>query len=154
MLGAELKVALHEQFIQYLPAVALRIAVGRLFGSTDLELLTLEADAMVSYAFGVGGMMQIVPYLGYGQMAVHVNTAVLDETPYTVLNPADQRGGADGSLYTFPTLQWYKNRYSRWIGGVRFDIAAIELLYELDYAPTSFGTKSVLSHTVKLGFDI
>jgi hypothetical protein len=154
MLGAELKVALHEQFIEYLPAVALRIAAARLFGSTELEMLTFEADGMISYAFGIGGMVQLTPYLGYGQLAVHVNTAVLDETPYVVLDPTDQTGGPTGSLYTFPTLQWTKNRYGRWFGGLRFDVAALELLYEFEYTQTSFGSRRVVGHTIKLGFDI
>jgi hypothetical protein len=153
MLGGEVKVALHESFFPWMPALAVRLAVGRLFGASDLDLLTAEGDVVASYGFAVGGMAKVTPYLGYGQLGAQVSTSVLDLTPYVT---TDNAGGPGGSLYTFPTLNWKDNRFSRYFGGIRVNSAMIELLYELNVGIMSYGhsTKSIMSHTLTLGFDV
>ena len=152
--GAEVKTAIHESYFRYAPALTGRVAFGRLFGSTDLDMFTFEADGITSLAFGVGGMAQLTPYLGYGVMFAHVNSQVLDETPYEVRDSNDQKGGADGSLYTFPTLEWNKNQHTRIFGGLRIGIAMIELLYEFDLGTVKFNKKQLLSHSFKIGLDV
>ncbi len=156
MLGGEFKIAIHESFYRWLPSLSARIAVGRLLGSSELDLFTAEGDALASLPFGIGGMVQVTPYLGYGQLATQVNSYVIDETPYVVRDPNDQKGGADGSLYTFKTIMWNHARYQRLFGGLRVKTASLELLYELDanFLGTSFDDKRLLSHTFKIGFDI
>ncbi len=155
MLGAELKIAVHESFFRWAPALSARVAAGRLFGSSDLDIFTAEADVMTSLPFGVGGMAQVTPYLGVGQMFAHVNSYVLDETPYAVSDPDDQKGGLDGSLYNFPTLDWQDNTFPRVFGGLRINAAMIELLYEFNAGIMPFaGSKQVTSHTIKFGFDV
>jgi hypothetical protein len=153
MIGAEAKVAIHESYFRWFPSLAVRAAVGRLMGSSELDLLTLEADAVASLPFGVAGVARVTPYLGYGQMGVHANSYVLDRTPYVVLDPNDQRG-SPGSLVTYPTINWYQNLYPRYFGGLRINTAIIELLYEANVGITSFGKKQVVTHTLKLGFDV
>lgn len=154
--GGEAKVALHESFFRWLPAVAARAAFGRLLGSSELDLFTVEADVLASHAFGVGGMMQLTPYIGAGVLFAHVNSFVLDETPYAVTDPVDdQRGGRDGSLYAFATFDWRDNRLPRYFGGLRINVALIEILYEFNIGVLDFrGDKTVSSHTIKLGFDV
>ncbi len=154
--GAEAKIALHESYFRYAPAVTFRTAFGRLFGSSDLDMFTFEADGITSLAFGVGGMAQLTPYLGYGVMFAHVNSQVLDETPYEVTNPNDQKGGADGSLYTFPTLEWNKNQHMRIFGGLRISLAMVEFLYEFDVGRADFNSVhlQLISHSFKIGFDV
>jgi hypothetical protein len=155
MLGGELKLAIHESFFRWVPALTARVAVGRLFGSSDLDIFTAEGDVMTSLPFGVGGMAQITPYLGAGQLFAHVNSYVIDETPYAVNDPDDQKGGLDGSLYNFPTLNWQSNTYPRIFGGLRFNVAMIELLYEFNVGIIkSQGSKQIQSHTFKIGFDV
>jgi hypothetical protein len=157
MLGAEMKFALHDTFARYFPSLAGRLAFGRLFGSPDLDILTAEADGMMSIPFGIGGMAQVTPYVGGGVLFAHVNSYVIDETPYAVTDPlGDQKGGADGSLYNFPTLEWQDNRFPRYFGGVRLKIAMIEVLYEFNLGIMKFKDidKQLTSHSFKLGFDV
>lgn len=154
MVGAEAKVAVHEAYFRWVPSLALRAAVGRLMGSSELDLLTLEADVVASLPIGVAGVARVTPYLGYGQMGAHVNSYVLDRTPYVVLDPNDQRGGTGGSLATFETINWYDNLYPRYFGGLRVNTAILELLYEANVGVTTFGKKQVVTHTLKLGFDV
>jgi hypothetical protein len=154
MLGGEFKIALHESFVRYFPALSGRVAFGRLFGSSDLDIMTGEVDGMLSLAFGVGGMAQVTPYFGAGVMFAHVNSYVIDETPYAVTDANDQKGGADGSLYNFPTLDWQDNQYPRFFGGLRINVALIELLYEFNLGVMDFSDTQVTSHTFKIGFDV
>jgi hypothetical protein len=153
MLGVEGKVALHESYFRWVPALSARGAVGRLFGSSDLDIVTIEADILTSLPFGVGGMVQVTPYAGYGFLFAHVNSQVIDETPYEVLDPDDQKGGDDGSLYTFPTLEWSKNQHGRLVIGLRFNVAMLELLYELNLGMLGGAAGTLQSHSIKIGFD-
>lgn len=153
-LGADLKLAWHEQFFRWAPSLAGRLAFSRLFGSTDLDIITGEADALLSLPFGIGGMTQLTPFLGYGQVFVHVNSQVIDETPYDVGDPTnDQLGGARGSLYNFPTIEWQDNSHGRAVVGVRLITAFIEVLYELDYVLVD-GPANLQTHSFKLGLDV
>lgn len=158
MLGADFKIALYESYVRYFPALAVRGSFGRLIGSSDLDMFTGEVDALASFAFGVGGMAQLTPYVGVGRMFAHVNSQVLDETPYSVVDDQnDQRGGADGSLYTFPTLDWQKNQFTRVFGGLRLNVAMLTVSYALDVGLLPYGfvdTKTLFSHSFKLGFDV
>lgn len=156
MVGGDVKIAVHESYFRWVPALALRAAAGRLFGSSDIDMITTEFDTLASLPFGVGGMVQVTPYIGYGIMYAHVNSQVLDETPEEVLSATDQKGGADGSLYTFPTIDMFgndfgANQHGRFYLGVRVGVAMLELLYELN---VGFTHETLVSHSIKLGFDV
>ncbi|MBI5510651.1 MAG: hypothetical protein HY903_17980 [Deltaproteobacteria bacterium] len=152
--GVEAKVALHESYFRYAPALSFRAAGSRLFGATDFGMITVEGDAMTSLAFGVGGMAQVTPYAGYGLMYAQIDHTVIDETPYKVLDANDQQGGPSGSLYSFPTLDWNENQHSRIFGGLRINVAMLELLYEFDFGMVGFNKKQLISHSFKLGLDV
>lgn len=163
MLGVDAKIALHESYFRWVPALSLRGSVGRLFGSSDLDIVSFEGDLLASLPFGIGGMVQITPYLGYGLLWAHVNSQVLDETPYRTVDCSsgrclpdnvDQKGGADGSLYTFPTLEWSDNSHGRLFFGVRAGVAFIEVIYEIDVGFVGNEAGTLMSHSFKLGFDV
>ena len=101
----------------------------------------------------IGGMAQVTPYAGGGRMFAHVNSYVIDETPHLVTYPDDQSGGPGGSLYNFPTLDWQDNGYWRFVGGLRINVAMIELLYELNMGKLR-GGRQMPVHSIKLGFDV
>lgn len=157
MLGGEFKIALHESYYRWLPAISARIAAARLVGSSQLSLFSVEGDAIASYTVGVGGMTRLTPYMGYGQLRVNAESSVLDATPATVSDAAgDQHGGVDGSLYSFAPVHWQKNWSTRYFGGLRIKSSTIELLYEFSYSVMDFSSyhKQILSHSIKLGFDV
>ncbi|MBI3178612.1 MAG: hypothetical protein HYZ27_03065, partial [Deltaproteobacteria bacterium] len=151
MLGGEFKGALHESYFRWAPAVSFRVAFGRLFGASDLDIMSGEWDVLASMPFGLGGMVQLTPYLGYGMLYAQVNSQVIDETPYEVMDATDQKGGTDGSLYTFPTIEWQDNSYGRFFGGFRVNVAMMELIYEINLG---FADTTLQSHSIKLGFDV
>jgi hypothetical protein len=165
MLGVDGKIALHESYFRWVPAVSVRGSVSRLFGSSDLDIVAFETDLMASLPFGIGGMVQVTPFAGFGLWWAHVNSQVLDETPYRtvdcisipgrcIADNVDQKGGEDGSLYTFPTLEWNENRHSRVFFGARVTVAMMEVIYELDIGVVGGEAGTLTSHTFKLGFDV
>ncbi len=156
MMGADVKVALHESYVRYFPAIAVRASFNRMLGSEELDLFTAEADLIASLAFGVGGTVQVTPYLGFGKLFAHVNSQVLDETPYLVTDSTDQRGGQQGSLYTFPTLNWDQNDFWKVFGGARLITASFTFSYNLDIGiiPYDFvDSSALLSHSFMIGID-
>lgn len=157
MVGSDIKVALHESYVPELPAVALRASVNQLLGSTDLSIFTTQTDLLFSQAYGVGGVVQITPYLGVGQLFAHVNSQIIDETPYSTSDANDQTGGSSGSLYTFPTLEWRDNRFLKLFGGARLVASTFHASYTFDlgFLPYDFVESStVISHSFKIGFDV
>jgi hypothetical protein len=158
-LGVEYKIAWHEAFFRWLPALSTRIAFSRLFGNSDISVITGEADLLTSLPIGLGGMAQVTPYLGYGQLFAHIDSMVLDETPENVWDTQnDQKGGSrggtnSGSLYRFPTISWEKNAHGRLIIGTRLIVAFIEVLFEFNWLFMD-GPNPLQSYSIKLGFDV
>jgi hypothetical protein len=154
MLGVEYKIAWFESFWRWVPALATRVSVARLFGASDLDVITAEGDLLTSLPIGVAGTVVFTPYLGYGQLFAHLNSQVLDETPYIVRDfDKDQRGGSAGSLYNFATVPILDNAHTRLIAGLRLNIAFLELIGEVNYLLVSKGG-DLLSVSMKLGFDV
>jgi hypothetical protein len=152
MLGTDLKIAWHESYFRWVPAFATRLSAGRLFGASDLDLITAEADAILSLPIGLGGMLQLTPYFGMGVLMVHVNSQVIDETPYRVSADAEQRGGQRGSLYNFPTLDLVDNRHTRAIIGCRVISAFVSFVYEIGV--TRIDARNMQTHSIKLAIDV
>ena len=154
LLGAEAKIALHEKFTKWAPDFAARGAIGSLFGNSDMKLTTVEVDVLMSYAFGIDGVMQLTPYAGWGLVFVDVISGVIDETPYSVTDRInDQNGQESGSLYVFERLIWNENKNQRVVLGARASFAFIEVSYELDIGMNEAAQTSLLSHSIKVGFD-
>ena len=119
-----------------------------------MKLTTIEADVLASYAFGIDGVMQLTPYVGWGLVFIDVISGVIDETPYTVTDRVrDQNGQESGSLYVFERLVWNENRNQRIVAGARANFAFIEVVYELDIGLIDSTQSSLMSHSFKIGFD-
>ncbi len=154
MLGAEYKICWHESFWRWAPAFSTRIAFSRLFGSSQLSIIAGEVDALASLPIGLGGMLQVTPYVGYGQLFAHIDSMVIDATPHEVVDAQnDQKGGSNGSLYRYKTVDWDTNAHGRLILGGRLIIAFIEVLFEFNYMFMD-GPNNLTSYSMKIGFDV
>jgi hypothetical protein len=96
------KLALHEGFHDWaLPSFAVRGAVSRLLGASEVDLTSLAIDASLSKSFGIGGTVTLDPYLGAGTLLTWVRGQVIDETPN--VDASKPGNGADiNSNTTFP----------------------------------------------------
>lgn len=76
------KLALHEGFHDWaIPSLAVRGAVSRLLGTSQVDLTILSLDASVSKSFGIAGTVTLDPYLGAGALLSFVRGQVIDTTP-------------------------------------------------------------------------
>ena len=66
-IGAGLKWAITEGW-SFLPDFSVRGHVGTLIGSMDLSLINVSVDAVLSYNFGLGGVVALTPYAGYSAL--------------------------------------------------------------------------------------
>jgi len=57
-----------------LPDVAVKGAVNRVIGQTDLDMTIIGVDGSISYPFGIGGMISLEPYAGYQFLLTIVRT--------------------------------------------------------------------------------
>lgn len=76
------KLALHEGYHGDLwPSVAMRFGMSRLYGTEQLSLTVLSADALLSKRFTVGSMATMTPYAGWSRLYMLVRAQALDATP-------------------------------------------------------------------------
>ncbi len=76
------KFAIHEGFHDWpLPSFALRAAVARVFGSSQMDMTILSFDLTVSKSFGLGGKVKIDPYVGFNPLVTLTGSQVIDTTP-------------------------------------------------------------------------
>ncbi len=91
--GVGLKWALQDGYF-YIPDLAVRASINRLFASRDLDIFNVTVDVWISNQFPIVGSMTITPYVGYSMLYTYANSRVLDPTP---LNFNDNEDGASGS---------------------------------------------------------
>jgi hypothetical protein len=86
------KFALHEGYHGWpIPSLAVRGAVGRLFGIEQLDLTNASLDISISKRIGIQGTFSLAPYLGYAFLWIIPRSQVIDKTPNVAVkdNPGD-----------------------------------------------------------------
>jgi hypothetical protein len=147
--GLELRWALHEGY-HLAPDLALRAGVNHVVGNRDLNLTIVSLGAVLSRSFGVAGMVNVAPYLGYSFMMLAASSRVIDATP------SDDQDQADLKL---PGLDLTENVEQKLSVGARFlfSLFNISVQGEFEFLPkTSAGVKAfgdVMTITTKLGLN-
>ncbi len=76
------KFALHEGYHDNpFPSFAVRASVSRITGASEIDLTLINADGIISKAFGAGGTLTFEPYLGGGVMFSIARSQVVDTAP-------------------------------------------------------------------------
>ncbi len=76
------KFALHEGYHDLpIPSVAVRGAVSRMMGTTQVDLTVASVDVSLSKAFGIGGSINLEPYGGWNALFIIPRSEVIDPTP-------------------------------------------------------------------------
>jgi hypothetical protein len=77
-----MKFAIHEGMHKFpMPSIALRGAVSRPFGTSQVDMTVVSTDLSLSKSFGVGGTLKLDPYLGANLLLTIVKSQVIDTTP-------------------------------------------------------------------------
>ncbi|MSP71355.1 MAG: hypothetical protein EXR76_04030 [Myxococcales bacterium] len=141
--GGEVKWALNEG-VDALPVdFAIRGAASRTLGSTELDLTTVGVDLILGRGFGVGGQVNLAPYMAYNPVWIYARSGVLDSTPG--IDPELMGSGADGEA-TF-VLDSADQTLHRFVFGARVSTAALNLTPEIVLA------KGLQSYNVNLGLE-
>lgn len=75
------KFALHEGFLHWpTPAIAARFTGSRIVGTDQVDMTVLSFDVSISKSFGVGGVLNFTPYIGYNVLWVIADSQVIDTT--------------------------------------------------------------------------
>ncbi|MBH24719.1 MAG: hypothetical protein CMH57_09765 [Myxococcales bacterium] len=151
--GADLKWALNEGFL-YLPDFAIRLATNNVVGNPDMNLTNVGYDLTLSKAFGLAGIVNIAPYVGYNSLWVISSSRLLDvapddPTPPEII-PCD---GTDPNCveelryqpeFVFGTEIQQVNRF---FGGARFIFGYATVTLE------AAGSSDVQNYSGSVGFD-
>lgn len=139
--GGSVKWALNEAVDQFPVDLAVRGGVSHMVGSTQLSLTMVSVDAVLSRSFGVGGVVNIGPYLAYSPVLTFARSGVIDATPgtSTAVDPNDVTNsfafaGEDDVIHRF-------------VIGVRFIFGA------LVFTPEAVLTEGLQQYNAQLGID-
>ena len=142
------KFALHEGFHDWpIPSLAVRGAVSRVLGESQIDLTMVQVDSSISKSFGIAGTVTIVPYAGAAWLYIIPRGQVLDLTPecdsYSGRGcPAGNTTGANSvdlnNNAVFPSTA--NENISRWrfFGGFRLNYNVLVLT--ADFAATIAAT--------------
>ena len=148
--GLELRWALHEGY-KYAPDLGLRGSVNHMVGNRDLNLTVIGLDVVLSKGFGIGGVVNIAPYLSYSVLMLAASSRVVDATPAAEDTP--------DLNFALPFLPPGSNLQQKLTLGARvlFSMLNISVQYEREFlrdTPTgvqAFGRVGTIS--TKLGLD-
>lgn len=121
-MGADLRWALHEGY-RYFPDIGARASVNTITGAPELNLINASWDVSISNAFGIGGVTELTPYLGYQQLYTVASTRVLNAQPQDP-RPPQTLGRDDGPDLNFAPEYVFDQRThtaNRFFGGVRLN---------------------------------
>ncbi|MFZ4734662.1 MAG: hypothetical protein ACOYM9_01890 [Bradymonadia bacterium] len=79
--GGELKWSPNESVPELPVDFGLRVAANRTLGSVDLDLTTLTTDLVLSRGAGLGGVVNLTPYMAYSPLFIYARSNVVDATP-------------------------------------------------------------------------
>jgi hypothetical protein len=148
------KLALHEGYHEWpLPSLAVRGAVSRMMGESDLDLTVVSLDASAGKEVGIGGTFNFTPYGGYALLIIIPRSELIDATP--------QIGDDPNMTFVF-TDQDDILRHRLFAGArLRYSIVALTLEGQFALAGTSVdgfsgaqdGASGQLTITTSLGVD-
>jgi hypothetical protein len=159
-LGGEVKWSLFEGyrhgFRGPLPDVAVRASVTRILGESDVDMTIIGLDGSISYNFGIGGMVRLIPYMGFQYLWTIVRVEPLTyREDFVGSNPVfheEQNGKWDANGLSGPNLG-----RKRLFAGFQFGYEVLVFSLELDWglpeewkAADEYGTKTKVGHQIQI----
>lgn len=132
-LGADMKWAINEGFY-YFPDLAFRGSVNTLMGSSDLNLVTAGGDLSASKSFGIAGVMQLTPYVGYQLLYIIGSSRLLNAYPQDPRPPqfdTDTPSGPGSDTFSPEfVFQQYTTDVNRFFFGARANVWILNFVLE------------------------
>lgn len=129
--GAEFKWALHEDTLWPVPDLTIRGFGNTLVGHPQLTLTNAGFDIVTGIPFGVGGVMNITPYLGYTMTAIISGSQIIDATPADPLPPvlSDDESVSSQPEYSFEIESQLAHQA---LAGLRFQFGVTNVIFEVN----------------------
>jgi hypothetical protein len=126
------KLALHEGYHDLpVPSVAVRGAVSRMMNQRELDLTVVSLDATVSKHFGIGGLLRVDPFLGYGLLLIIPRSDVIEATPdVDPLQPGEQTDALNNFVFRDQAMI---TRHRLFVGA-KLQYSIVQLTVEAQYA--------------------
>jgi hypothetical protein len=144
-LGGDIKWSLFEGYRNgwrgFLPDVAVRGSVVRVLGESDADITIVGVDGSVSKNFGIGGMVVLVPYVGFQYLWTFVRVEPLiyrDDTGHSnwgSLN--DQFHAPQGNTWDTTGLSGPNLERMKLFFGLRFQYEVLVFTAELGWGMSS-----------------
>lgn len=130
-MGADLRFALHEGY-RYFPDIGARGSVNTITGAPELNLINAAWDVSLSKGFGIGGVTELTPYMGFQQLYTIASTRVLNARPEDPRPPQTVTvdGGPNLNFapeYVFEQRTLTSNRF---FGGLRLNTWIMSFTFE------------------------
>jgi len=131
----EIRWAVNEGFIAWLPDIALRLHATQLLNTRNLHLTATGLDASVGKQFPLGGMVTITPYGGIDMTGVSSRSDVISfgEVQGDLSDP-EQKNPSFQNLAAYKPLKGWSNFNSRFYAGGRFIGGALQIGAEVSLA--------------------
>ena len=162
----EVKWAVNEGFIPWLPDIGLRAHVTHLLNTRDLHLTAGGLDVGVGKQFPLGGMITLTPYGGIDFVGVAAESELVgfQQTPPPPGTPGDPRIPSNLAVAAYKPVNGWENINTRFYAGGRFIGGALHLGAEVSLSSQGTiplnekGTESralpaVLAFSTTLGLD-
>lgn len=128
-LGGNVRLALNEGF-RWIPDIAVMAGVNNLIGNDELQLVTVTAGGSVSKGFGLGGSVNLCPFVSYQSVFYNAATKVIDPDPTNTGDVGDNIVFQEIPINEFDT---HGNRIDRISVGARLHVAIIQLTAGADF---------------------
>lgn len=115
--AVELKWAFVEGY-ELAPDFGLRVHLNTMLGSRDIAMLSTGADLLIGKSFGLGGLVQLVPYAGYSFTYIRASSHVLGVFP---------EGGVQPVTFILPDQDVFAHRG---VAGLRLVATIVDVGFE------------------------
>lgn len=141
--GADLRWALHEDFLWPVPDLAIRGYVNTVIGHSQLQVTTAGAELVAGLPIGLGNIANLTPYAGYNLGIVVMSSRLIDKTPN------DPRPPVDGNPVSQPEFVFPVKTevVHQGVAGLRFQFAVANLGFQAQFSST------VQNYTLTFGFE-
>ncbi|MCP4676757.1 MAG: hypothetical protein GY854_14835 [Deltaproteobacteria bacterium] len=158
-LGGDIKWSLFEGYRRSwrgaLPDIAARGSITRIIGEADVDMTIVALDASMSYAFGIGGMVTLTPWLGFQYIwtIVRVEPLIYRDDSYSTptFHPPT------GDEYKVDTLSGPNLGRAKLFAGFRFGYEMLTFSFELGWgiksdwkAETEAKEKVAIGHQIQV----
>ena len=144
-IGADLRIAIDDSPIIWVPDFAIRGFASTMVGHPQFNLLSTGADFLIGKSIGIGHVVNITPFAGYGLSVIVASTRLIDADPEVNRQAVTNTDNPNASYQSEFAFSPDADIVHRGIAGLRFQFAVGEIAYQAQVSET------MIQHGIMLG---